>query len=93
MFKQDGKQLNRQTGRRSDADRRLDCQADAQTGARNPYRQECRNVVDIQPGMKILGQAGRHSDRMANTWTGWQMIRQDIKQLDSMEDVQMQTDV
>ncbi len=36
MFIHDGKQLDRQTGRRSDADRRLDCQADAQTGAKNP---------------------------------------------------------
>jgi hypothetical protein len=70
MFKQDGKQLDRQTGRRSDADRRLDCQADVQTGVRNPYRQDRKpldRLVDIQTGLKTLGQAGRRSDRMANT--------------------------
>ncbi len=55
-----------QHGRRSDAERRLDCQADA----RNPYRQDGKHLerlVDIQTGMKTLGQAGRRSDRMANT--------------------------
>jgi hypothetical protein len=62
-------------------------------------------LVDVQTRWQTLGQAGRHTDRNENTWTGWQTFRQDgkhldrladvqtgCKQLDSMEDVQMQTD-
>jgi hypothetical protein len=45
-------------------------------------------LVDIQTGWKTLGEAGRCSDRMANTWTGWQMFRQDSKQLERLADTQ-----
>jgi hypothetical protein len=44
--------------------------SDIQTGARNPYRQDRKpldRLVDIQTGMQTLFQAGRRSDRMANT--------------------------